>query len=129
MILAQIMISQLMSSRPAGPASLSVQSLLGILYLPFSLPFPHSRALSSINKHLKTMLSLKQTNKQTRGIWWLSQSIVQLLISAQVMILQFWEIQLCQHRASLRFSLSLSLGPSPAHALSVSLSFSVSQNK
>ena len=50
LVLAQVMISQFVSSSPASGSVLMAQSLLGILSLPLSFLLPYSCSLSIINQ-------------------------------------------------------------------------------
>ena len=94
-------------------------SLLGILSLRLSLPFPHLRSLS---------LKIKKNNKH----WgtWVAQ-LVERPTSAQIMVSQFVSsspvsgsvlTNSSEPGACFGFCISLSLSPpSPAHALSLSI--------
>ena len=65
------MISQLVSSSPIPGFSLTVQSLLGILSLAVSLPFPCSCSLSKISR-LKIIIIIIIIKKETGSFHFLS---------------------------------------------------------
>ena len=61
LVLAQVMISRLVSLSPESGSVLTTRSLLGILFLSLLLPCSRVRALSlslKINKHLKNTLKM-----------------------------------------------------------------------
>ena len=139
------MISWYMSSRPRS-GSLSAQSLLRILGLPFSLSAPPSLALSPSFSSLKNKQTLtmkwKEKNEWTNFVpyslinktclygvpWWLSELSNQLLVLAQVMISRFLRLSqswaLCWEAGPAWDSLS---APPPFTCRPCSYKFSLSQ--